>query len=183
MASVKETRERMSAAIEAVQREFATVRTGKATPALLDTVRVDAYGAKMPLNQVATVHTPEPSLLVVQPFDKTLLSDIEKAIQSADLGLNPSNDGNIIRIPVPPLNEERRKEFVKILHKMAEEGKVSLRHARHAARDTIQGQIKEHEIGEDDGRRELDEVDKMTHDFSEKIDQMLKAKEAEVMAI
>ena len=135
MPSLKEARERMQAAVEAVQREFATVRTGKATPALLDTVRVDAYGAKMPLNQVATIHTPEPTLLVVQPFDKGLMGDVEKAIQSADLGLNPSNDGNVIRIPIPPLNEERRKEFVKILHKMAEEGKVSIRHARHVARD------------------------------------------------
>lgn len=183
MASVKETRERMQSALEAVTREFATVRTGKASPALLDTVRVDAYGAKMPLNQVASVHTPEPSLLVVQPFDKTLLADIEKAIQSADLGLNPGNDGNIIRIPIPPLNEERRKEFVKILHKMGEEGKVSLRHARHAARDFIQGQVKEHEIGEDDGRRQMDEVEKLTQEFTDKIDGLLKAKEAEVMAI
>jgi ribosome recycling factor len=173
----------MEDALEAVRREFNTVRTGKATPALLDTVRVDAYGAKMPLNQVATVHTPEPSLLVVQPFDKTLLQDIEKAIQSADLGLNPGNDGNIIRIPVPPLNEERRKEFVKVLHKLAEDGRVSIRHARHAIRDDIQRQIKEHELGEDDGHRELDQVEKMTHDFTDRIDEMLKAKEAEVMAI
>jgi ribosome recycling factor len=173
----------MQDAVEAVQREFATVRTGKATPGLLDTVRVDAYGAKMPLNQVATVHTPEPTLLVVQPFDKSLMGDVEKAIQVADLGLNPSNDGNVIRIPVPPLNEERRKEFVKILHKMAEEGKVSIRHARHAARDDIQSRIKEHEIGEDDGHRQLDEVEKLTHEFQEKIDDLLKAKEAEVMAI
>lgn len=183
MASMKEARERMQAAVEAMQREFATVRTGKATPSLLDTVRVDAYGAKMPLNQVATVHTPEPSLLVVQPFDKTLLQDIETAIMKADLGLNPGNDGNIIRIPIPPLNEERRKEFVKILHKMAEDGRVSLRHARHAARDEVQKQMKEHEIGEDEGHRTLDEIEKMTHDFTGRIDEMLKKKEAEVMAI
>ncbi|MEJ2541110.1 MAG: ribosome recycling factor [Gemmatimonadota bacterium] len=183
MSSLKEARSRMEAALEAVRREFATVRTGKATPALLDTVRVDAYGAKMPLNQVATVHTPEPSLLVVQPFDKTLLQDVEKAIQSADLGLNPGNDGNIIRIPIPPLNEERRKEFVKLLHKLAEDGRVSIRHARHAIRDDIQTQIKEHEIGEDDGHRQLDEVDKMTHEFTDKIEELLKVKEAEVMAI
>jgi ribosome recycling factor len=173
----------MEDALDAVRREFATVRTGKATPALLDTVRVDAYGAKMPLNQVATVHTPEPSLLVVQPFDKTLLQDIEKAIQSADLGLNPGNDGNIIRIPVPPLNEERRKEFVKLLHKLAEDGRVSIRHARHAVRDEIQQLVKDHELGEDDGHRQLEQVEKMTHEFNERIDELLKAKEAEVMAI
>ncbi|UCC26837.1 MAG: ribosome recycling factor [Gemmatimonadales bacterium] len=183
MPSLKEARERMQAAVEAVQREFATVRTGKATPALLDTVRVDAYGAKMPLNQVATIHTPEPTLLVVQPFDKGLMGDVEKAIQSADLGLNPSNDGNVIRIPIPPLNEERRKEFVKILHKMAEEGKVSIRHARHVARDEIQKRIKEHEIGEDDGHRQLEEVEKITHEFQDRIDELLKGKEAEVLAI
>ncbi len=183
MPSLKEARARMQDAVEAVQREFATVRTGKATPGLLDTVRVDAYGAKMPLNQVATVHTPEPTLLVVQPFDKSLMGDVEKAIQVADLGLNPSNDGSVIRVPVPPLNEERRKEFVKVLHKMAEEGKVSIRHARHAARDDIQARIKEHEIGEDDGHRQLDEVEKLTHEFQDKIDDLLKAKEAEVMAI
>lgn len=183
MSSLKEARTRMEEALEAVRREFGTVRTGKATPALLDTVRVDAYGAKMPLNQVATVHTPEPSLLVVQPFDKTLLQDVEKAIQSAGLGLNPGNDGNIIRIPVPPLNEERRKEFVKVLHKLAEDGRVSIRHARHSIRDDIQNQIKEHEIGEDDGHRELDQVEKMTQEFTDRIDQMLKNKEAEVMAI
>lgn len=183
MPSIKEAEARMEDAVEAVRREFATVRTGKATPALLDTVRVDAYGAKMPLNQVATVHTPEPSLLVVQPFDKSLLGDVEKAIQSADLGLNPGNDGNIIRIPIPPLNEERRKEFVKLLHKLAEDGRVSIRHARHSARDEIQKRIKEHEIGEDDGHRQLDQVDKLTQEYTERIEEMLKAKEAEVMAI
>ena len=183
MSSLNEARARMEDALDAVRREFGTVRTGKATPALLDTVRVDAYGAKMPLNQVATVHTPEPSLLVVQPFDKALLQDIEKAIQSAGLGLNPGNDGNIIRIPVPPLNEERRKEFVKVLHKMAEDGRVSIRHARHAARDEIQHLIKEHEVGEDDGHRQLEQVDKMTHEFTERIEELLKVKEAEVLAI
>jgi len=183
MPSLEEARERMDDAMDAMRREFATVRTGKATPALLDTVRVDAYGAKMPLNQVATVHTPEPSLLVVQPFDKTLLQDVERAIQSADLGLNPANDGNIIRIPIPPLNEERRREYVKLLHKLAEEGRVSIRHARHAARDDIQKRMKEHDIGEDDGHRQLEEVEKITHEYTDRIEEMLKAKEAEVMAI
>ena len=132
MPTVEEARKRMEAALDALRREFATVRTGKATPALLDTVRVDAYGSKMPINQLATVNTPEPSLLVVQPFDKTLLADIERAIMVADLGLNPANDGNIIRIPIPPLNEERRKEYVKLLHKMAEDGRIFV--APHASR-------------------------------------------------
>ncbi len=183
MPSLKEARSRMEDALEALRREFATVRTGKATPALLDTVRVEAYGGKMPINQVATVHTPESALLVVQPFDKSIMGEIERAIQMADLGLNPSNDGSVIRIPIPALTEERRKEFVKLLHKMAEEGRVSIRQARKNARDEIQKRMKDHEIGEDDGHRELDEVDKLTHEFTERIDELLKRKEQEVLAV
>jgi ribosome recycling factor len=183
MPTVKEAEQAMTAAVEATRREFSTVRTGKATPALLDTVRVDAYGTQMPLNQVATVSTPEPTLLIVQPFDQSLMSAIEKAILTADLGLNPGNDGNIIRVPVPPLNEERRKEYVKLLHKMAEEGKVSIRHARHKARDTLQELMKEHELGEDDGHRQMDEVEKLTRDYTEAIDELMKKKEEEVMSI
>ncbi len=129
MPTVKEAEQAMKAAVEATRKEFATVRTGKATPTLLDTVRVEAYGTQMPLNQVATINTPDPSLLVVQPFDQSLIGAIERGILTADLGLNPSNDGNLIRVPIPPLNEERRREYVKLLHKMAEEGKVSLRHS------------------------------------------------------
>ena len=183
MPTVEDAKKRMDSALEAVRREFATVRTGKATPALLDTVKVDAYGSKMPINQLATVNTPEPSLLVVQPFDKTLLPDIERAIMVADLGLNPANDGNIIRIPIPPLNEERRKEYVKLLHKMAEECKISIRHARRIVRDELHGLVKEHEIGEDEAHRREDALEKLTHEYSDKIDDMLKHKEAEVMAI
>lgn len=180
---LNEAETNMRDAVEAVRREFASVRTGKARPTLLDTVRVDAYGAKMPVNQVATISTPEPALLVVQPFDKTILSDIERAIMVADLGLNPSNDGNVIRIPIPPLNEERRREFVKVLHKMAEEGRISIRHSRHRANDVIKAQIKDHEVGEDEGRRMLDKVQKLTDQFSETIDQMLEQKEKEVLEI
>lgn len=183
MPTLKEAEKAMKATLEAVKREFGTVRTGKASPALLDTVRVEAYGTQMPLNQVATVNAPEPTLLVVQPFDQSLIESIEKGIMTADLGLNPANDGNVIRVPVPPLNEERRKEFVKVLHKMAEEGKVSLRHTRHKARDTIQEKMTEHEIGEDDGHRQLDEVDRLTHEYSEAIDELLKKKEEEVMSL
>lgn len=183
MPNLKEAEQAMRAAVDATRREFSTVRTGKATPALLDTVKVEAYGTHMPLNQVATVNTPEPTLLVVQPFDQTLIAAIERAIMVADLGLNPANDGNVIRVPVPPLNEERRKEYVKLLHKMAEEGKISIRHARHKARDGIQDLIKSHEIGEDAGHRQMDEVEKMTHEFSDAIDDLLKKKEEEVMSI
>lgn len=181
--TIDETEASMVEAVEAVRREFASVRTGKATPALLDTVRVDAYGAKMPVNQVATISTPESALLVVQPFDKTILADIERAILTADLGLNPANDGNVIRIPIPPLNEERRKQFVKVLHKMAEEGKVSVRHSRHRANDHIKARIKDHEVGEDEGRRLLDQVQKLTDQYSEQIDGMLQQKEKEVLEI
>lgn len=183
MSTVAEAKTRMEEALDALRREFATVRTGKATPALLDTVRVDAYGGKMPLNQVATIHTPEPAMLVVQPFDKSLMGEVEKAIMTADLGLNPANDGTIIRVPIPPLNEERRKEYVKILHKMAEEAKISIRHARRAVRDELHQKVKDHEIGEDDGRRREDAVEKMTHEYTDKIDELLKHKEEEVMAI
>ena len=183
MATVEDAKRRMEEALDAIRREFATVRTGKATPALLDTVRVDAYGSKMPVNQLATINTPEPSLIVVQPFDKSLVAEIERAIMAADLGLNPANDGNVIRVPIPPLNEERRKEYVKVLHKMAEEGRVSIRHARRTVRDEIHALVKEHEVGEDEGKRREDALEKLTHEYTEKVDELLKHKEEEVMAI
>jgi len=183
MVTVEEGRTRMEEALEAIRREFSTVRTGKATPALLDSVRVEAYGSQMPLNQVATINTPESSMIMVQPFDKSLLVDIEKAIMMSDLGLNPMNDGNVIRVPVPPLNEERRKEFVKILHKMAEEGRISVRHARRTVRDQIHDLVKNHDIGEDEGRRREDQLEKLTHEYSDRIEALLKVKEEEVMAI
>ncbi len=183
MPTVEDARKRMESALDAVRREFATVRTGKATPALLDTVRVEAYGGKMPLNQVATVSTPDASLIVVQPFDKSLIGDIERGIQSADLGLNPANDGNVVRVPIPPLNEERRKEFVKLLHKMAEEGRISIRHARRSVREEIHALVKEHEIGEDEGHRREEALEKLTHDYTDRIEELLKQKEGEVMAI
>jgi ribosome recycling factor len=183
MPTVEDAKTRMEAALEALRREFATVRTGKATPALLDTVRVEAYGSKMPLNQLATISTPESSLLVVQPFDKTLLADVERAIMTADLGLNPANDGNIIRIPIPPLNEERRQEYVKLLHRMTEEGRVSIRHARRTVRDELHQLVRDHELSEDKSRRREDELEKLTKEYVEKVDELLKNKETEVMAI
>ena len=183
MPTVEDAKTQMEAALEALRREFATVRTGKATPALLDTVRVEAYGSQMPLNQLATVSTPESSLVVVQPFDKTLLPDVERAIMTADLGLNPANDGNIIRIPIPPLNEERRQEYVKLLHRMTEEGRISIRHARRTVRDELHQLVRDHELSEDESRRREDQLEKLTKDFVEKVDELLKNKEAEVMAI
>lgn len=183
MPSLKEAKARMDDALDAVRREFNTVRTGKATPALLDTVKVDAYGSKVPLNQVANVHTPDPSLLVVQPYDKSVIGEIERGILQADLGLNPANDGNVVRVPVPPLNEERRKEYVKLLHKMAEDARISVRHARQDARDDIKERMKEHEIGEDQGHREMDRVQELTDEYISRIDEILKKKEEEVMQV
>lgn len=183
MPSIGQARAHMDKALDAMRREFSTVRTGKASPALLDTVRVDAYGSKMALNQVATVSAPEPRLLIVQPFDKSLSGAVEKAIKSAELGLNPSSDGGIIRVPVPTLTEERRRDMVRVLHKLAEEGRVAVRHARQEANKEIKRRQSEHEIAEDDARREMDEVQKLTDDYIRKVEQLLKAKEAEVMEV
>lgn len=183
MPTIAEARTLMEDAVDAMRREFASVRTGKASPALLDTVKVDAYGSKMPLNQVATVSTPEPRLLVVQPWDKGLLGMVEKAIMAADLGLNPSNDGNLIRVPIPTLNEERRKELVRMLHKVAEEGRVSVRHARQEANKQIKQQEHDHEVSEDEARRMLDEIQELTDSFITKIDELLQSKEDEVMEV
>ncbi|MBX6362460.1 MAG: ribosome recycling factor [Gemmatimonadetes bacterium] len=183
MPSSAQARQQMEKALDAVRREFAAVRTGKATPALLDTVRVEAYGSRMPINQVASVSAPEPRLIVVQPWDRSLLHAIEKAIQTSDLGLNPSNDGTVIRVPIPALTEERRKDMVRLLHKLAEEGRVAVRHARQEANKDIKHRLSEHEVSDDDARREMDEVQKLTDEYIHKIDQLLKAKEAEVMEV
>lgn len=183
MPVIDETRNRMDNALDAVNREFATVRTGKAVPAILDAVRVSAYGSRMPLNQVATVSAPDPSLLMVQPFDPSLLSDVERAILGAGLGLNPSNDGSLIRVPIPPLSEERRRQYVRLLHRMAEEGRVSVRQARQAGNDEVKKRLKAHETGEDQARRLMAEIQKLTVEYGGRIDAALAEKEKEVMAI
>jgi ribosome recycling factor len=183
MPSIAQARAQMDRAIDAMRREFSAVRTGKASPVLLDTVRVDAYGSRMPLNQVATVSAPEPRMLVVQPFDKSLMSVVEKAIMAAELGLNPSNDGGVIRVPIPVLTEERRREMVRLLHKLAEEGRVAVRHARQEANKDIKRRQGEHEVSEDGARREMDEVQKLTDEYIHRVEQLLKAKEAEVMEV
>ena len=183
MPTVANVKKHMEEALDAVRREFATVRTGKATPTILDTVRVEAYGTQMPLNQVATVSTPEASLILVQPFDRSIIAMIEKAIHHADLGLNPANDGQVIRIPIPPLNEERRKEYVKLLGKMAEEGRVSIRHARREGNDEVKRRTKEGEISDDESHRTTDEIQKLTDEYIAKVDELLAAKEREVMTV
>lgn len=183
MPTIKQMREQMEASVDAMRREFSGIRTGKATTTLLDMVRVDAYGSKMPLNQVATVNTPEPRMLIVQPWDKGLIGEVERGIQAADLGLNPSNDGNIIRVPIPPLSEERRKDMVRLLHKMAEEGRISVRHARQEANKEIKQRQQDNEISEDGARRQLDQVQEITDEYVSRIDDLMKAKEAEVMEV
>lgn len=183
MPTLAEVKERMQSAVSATRREFTAVRTGKATPTLLDTVRVEAYGSKLPINQVASVSTPEPRLLMVQPWDKSLIPEIEKGIQVADLGLNPSNDGNVIRVPIPQLNEERRKELVRMLHKLAEEGRIAIRHARQDANKEIKRRRQENELSEDAAHRELDEVQRLTDEYVEMIDDQLAKKEQEILEV
>ncbi len=183
MPSIAAARELMEKAIDATRREFAAVRTGKATPALLDMVRVDAYGGKVPLNQVGTVSAPEPRLLMIQPWDKSLLGEIERAIRTSDMGLNPSNDGNVVRIPIPALTEERRRDLARMLHKLAEEGRIAVRHARQEANKEIKREQQAHEIGEDEAHRLTDEIQKLTDEFIARIDQLLVAKEQEVMEV
>lgn len=173
----------MQDAVDAVRREFAGVRTGKAVPAILDSVRVSAYGGQMPLNQLATVMAPDASLLVVQPFDPSMIAAIEKAVLTAGLGLNPSNDGALIRVPIPSLTEERRREYVRLLHKMAEDGRVSVRHARHAANNSVKASVKSHETSEDEAMRLRTQIQKLTDEHAQQIDELLEAKEKEVMAV
>ncbi len=176
----KQTKQLMQKAVDNTKRELATIRSGKATTSLLDTVKVDAYGQQMPLNQVGTVGAPEPRMLTVQPWDKSLIGAVEKAIMTADLGLNPANDGTIIRIPLPLLTEERRKELVKIVHKLAEEGRIAVRHAREEARAGIK-QV-EH-VSDDEKHRAEGEVQTLHDDHMAQIESLVKAKEEEIMEV
>lgn len=177
---VKHGKEHMQKAVDGCKRELATIRSGKATTSLLDTVKVEAYGQQMPLNQVASVGAPEPRLLTVQPWDKSLIPAVEKAIMTADLGLNPANDGTIIRVPLPPLTEERRRELVKVVHKLAEEGRVGVRHHRQEALNEIK-QV-EH-VSDDDKKRTEKEVQKLHDDAIHELESIVKAKEEEIMEV
>jgi ribosome recycling factor len=176
----KHAKELMHKAIENTKHELASIRSGKATTSLLDTVRVEAYGQHLPLNQVGSVAAPEPRLLTVQPWDRSLLGAIERAIQASDLGLNPSNDGTVIRIPLPPLTQERRKELVKVVHKLAEEGRVAVRHAR---TDAIAKVKKLDHVSEDEKRRTDKDIQKLHDDAIHQIDGVVKAKELEIMEV
>ena len=174
---------RMEKAVEDFRREMAATRTGRASVHMLDSVSVDYYGSQMPLNQIATVHAPEPQMITVQPFDPSSLATIEKAIRTADLGLNPMNDGKLIRVPVPPLTEERRRDMVKHLHKMLEEHRTAVRNIRRDGNDGIKKTLKDKKITEDDERRALDEIQRLTDDEIKKMEELSKAKEKEVMTV
>ena len=176
----KHAKQMMDKAVEAAKREFGTIRTGKASTALLDLVRVEAYGNEMPLNQVASVSAPEPRLLTVQPWDKSLIKAVEKAILASDLGLNPANDGNLIRIPLPPLTEERRKELVKVVHKYAEEARVAIRHARTDAINKIK---KTEHISEDEKKHGEKDIQKVHDEHMKQLEEVMKHKEAEIMEV
>jgi ribosome recycling factor len=176
-----EVKKRMDAQIEHVRRELGGVRTGRASVTILDTVHVEAYGSTMPINQVASLSIPEPTLIVAQPFDPSLMGAVEKAIRSSSLGLNPTNDGKVVRIPIPALTEERRKELSKLVHKHAEEGRNGIRQVRRDANDKLKKLLKDHSISEDDERRGLDEVQKTTDQHITLIDELQKKKDGELL--
>lgn len=177
---LKEARAQMEKALENSKHEFSTIRSGKATTSMLDAVKVDMYGASMMLNQVASIAAPEPRLLVVTPFDKGQCKAIEKAIRDADLGLEPSNQGTLIRVPLPSMNEERRKDLVKVVHKLAEEGRIAIRHRRTEARERFK---KLEGVSEDDVKHAEKDVQKLHDDCMSRLDSMMKAKETEIMEV
>ena len=176
----KDCRTAMEKSLDASKRELASIRTGKATTSLLDTVRVEAYGQQMPLNQVGSVSAPEPRMLTVTPWDKGLVTAIEKALRESDLGLNPQTQSGVIRVPLPSLNEQRRKELVKVVHKLAEEARIAIRHARTAARDQLK---KLEKTSEDDQKKAEKELQRLHDDYIGRIDELLKGKEAEIMEV
>ena len=173
----------MEHAIEDVRRKLATVRTGRAAVSLLDTIVVDYYGTATPLNQMASVHAPEPQMLTVQPWDPTQLGNVEKAIRAADLGLNPSNDGKLVRIPIPPLTEERRKQLAKQVHEIAEEHRTAIRNIRRDENDKLKKMLKDKTISEDAEREGLDQIQKLTDSYITKIDELASSKEHELMSV
>lgn len=180
---LKDTRNKMSQAVKAYSKNLATVRAGRANPSLLDSVQVEYYGALTPLNQLASISVPEARLLVVTPFDKSSITDVEKAIQKADLGLTPSNDGNVIRISIPPLTEERRKELVKVVGKYAEEAKIQIRNVRRDANDQLKKEEKNGELTEDELRGFQNDVQTETDKQIKEIDELTKEKEQEIMEV
>jgi ribosome recycling factor len=183
MADMKDAEGRMQKCVDATRGEFASIRTGRATPALLDRLHVEAYGASVPLKQVASVSVPDSRSLVITAFDRNTVGDIRKAIEKSDLGLTPNIDGNAIRLAIPPLNEERRKDLVKVVKKKAEDGKVAVRNVRHKMHDELKAQLKDHKITEDDSKRLQDQLQKLTDKFVKDIDQLVAAKEKEILEV
>lgn len=179
----KEADYKMQKSIEAARHEFATLRTGRANPAILDSIVVEAYGAPMPLNQIAQVHAPEPRQLIVNPYDRAMMGPIEKAIKNSDLNLNPINDGIAIRINLPPLTEDRRKDLVKVLHKKAEEGRIAIRNVRRDANDGIKQMEKKGETSEDQAKRTQEQLQKLTDKHIAELDVLQKAKEGELLEV
>ena len=176
-----EVNKRMTTALEHLKHELGGVRTGRASITILDHVHVDAYGTKMPINQVATLSVPEPTLIVAQPFDPSLMGAVEKAIRTSDLGLNPANDGKVVRIPIPSLTEERRKELSRHVHKLSEEGRNTVRQVRRDANDRLKKLLKDAKISQDDEKRGLDEVQRITDQHIKLIDDAQKKKDAELL--
>lgn len=182
-AILKETRSKMEQAVQAFSKNLATVRAGRANPSLLDSIYVNYYGASTPLNQLSTVSAPEARLLVITPFDKSSIGDVEKAIQKSDLGLSPSNDGNVIRINIPSLTEERRKDLVKVVGKYAEEGRVQVRNIRRESNDQLKKAEKNNDLTEDELKGAQDDVQKETNNHIDKIDQLAKGKEKDILEV
>ncbi len=180
---LKKTRSGMEKAIEALKKEFAKVRTGRASTALLDEVRVDYYGTPTPLNQVGSLTVPEPRMIMIQPWEKNLIPEIEKAILKSDLGLNPSSDGQLIRIVIPPLTEERRKEMVKVVKRMGEDARIAIRNVRRDSNDALKKMEKEKEISEDELKRGEKDIQDLTDQYVKKVDELISSKEAEVMEV
>lgn len=174
---------RMEKAISDLQHEMASIRTGRASLGVLDHIRVDYYGTPTPLNQVANLHVPEPSLITIQPWDVSQIGPIEKSIRSSDLGLNPANDGKVIRLPIPPLTEERRKDLVKKLHAAAEHHRVSVRNIRRDGNEAVKKLLKDKKLAEDDEKKALDDIQKLTDSYMQKIDQAAKTKEKDILEI
>jgi ribosome recycling factor len=180
---INDARKRMDSAVDDSRKKLATVRTGRASVSLLDNVTVEYYGTQMPLNQVATIHAPEPTMLTVQPFDPTQLGPLEKAIRASELGLNPSNDGKLIRVPIPPLTEERRRQMVKVVHEIAEEHRTAVRNVRRDANDHLKKMLKDKAISEDAEREGLDQIQKLTDQHITRINEASEHKEKEVMTV
>lgn len=180
---MKDVQHRMDSSIQALNAHFKTLRTGRANAAMLDGIQVDYYGTPTPLAQAASIKVPEPALIVVEPWDKSMVSPIEKAIRTSDLGFNPASDGKVIRVPIPALTEERRKDLVKKAHQMAEEARTAIRQVRRDGNDKLKKMLKGHEISEDDEKRALEEVQKLTDKHIDEVANVLKHKEQDIMAV